>query len=128
MNWEQVGNPPEESNPRRMPLLSTFIETSQSHRFRRCAKAVGEPPYRGRDGEAGVGKTRSAGRLPGGISRETAERAAGEVWSGDKIAFYTPEATMSPKRLEQDLLYLHAQMKRIGGLTPPLMRAGETAW
>jgi hypothetical protein len=53
-------------------------------------------------------------KVPGGEPVAPAER-----W---RIALYTPEALMSAKRLEQDLLQLHWQMNKRASLTPPCVQ------
>jgi len=45
------------------------------------------------------------------------------------MAFYTPEPSMSAKRLEQEILRLHVQMKMLSSLTSPLLREqGALRW
>ena len=76
-------------------------------------------------GDAGVGKTLSARRYTQWDQMEG-------VWLGDvekpeggmnwRRAFYTPEVQMSTKRLEQDLLHVHWQMKKRSTLVPPAVQ------
>ena len=120
-------NPQDESGPRRTPpLLSTFIETRQAHRFMKvCQGSLENRLIALVIGEAGVGKTSTARRFA--CWEEHEKRLSGEVTGTglggeSKIAFFTPDPLMSPKRLEQELLHLHAQMKRLSSMTPPVMR------
>src|SRR5947208_6465269 len=123
---EASENPQEESEARRTPLLSTFIETRQSHRFMKVCKGSLENRlialcY----GKAGVGKTRTARCFSRWeeYEKQLCGEATGTGLGVDgKIAFFTPDPLMSPKRLEQELLHLHAQMKQLISMTPPLMR------
>lgn len=111
---------------KREPLLSTFIETSQYQRFVEVCEACRRHCFIGVCyGEAGVGKTRSAERFTqwDQVEQQLRGQVGGGLKGEGKIAFYTPEATMSPKKLEQDLLHLHAQMERFSSLTPPLMQS-----
>lgn len=110
---------------KREPLLSTFIETSQYQRFAEVCESCRRHCFIGVCyGEAGVGKTRSAERFTqwNQVEQQLRGQVAGGLKGEGKVAFYTPEATMSPKKLEQDLLHLHAQMERFSSLTPVLMQ------
>ncbi len=119
-------NPQDESEPRRTPLLSTFIETRQSRRFMKvCTGSLENHLIALCYGEAGVGKTRAARRFArwGEYEKLLSGEVAGTGLGVDgKIAFFTPDPLISPKRLEQELLHLHAQMKQLSSMTPPLMR------
>lgn len=111
---------------KREPVLSTFIETSQYQRFVDVCESCQRHRFIGVCyGVAGVGKTRSAERFTqwDQVKQQLRGEIGGEVKGKGKIALYTPETTMSPKRLEQDLLHLHAQMERLSSLTPPLMQS-----
>lgn len=114
------------------PLLTGFIETRQYHRFVECCVACQQDRCIGVCyGDAGVGKTRSSWhytqwdqmeRMVKGeedhLQTEEWEEPA-ERW---RIALYTPEALMSAKRLEQDLLHLHWQMSKRASLAPPCVQ------
>ena len=112
---------------KREPMLSTFIETSQYQRFAEVCESCQRHHFIGVCyGAAGVGKTRSAERLTGWeqVKKQLSGEVGGGVKGEGKIAFYTPEATMSPKKLEQDLLHLHARMERLSSLSPAWMESG----
>jgi DNA transposition AAA+ family ATPase len=115
---EQV-NPAHRVPSKREPVLSTFIETSQYRRFVEVAESCRQHGFIGVCyGAAGVGKTRSAWRLTGWDEMEPQLKGGGGVKGDGKVALYTPETTMSPKKLEQELLHLHAQMERLSSLSP----------
>jgi DNA transposition AAA+ family ATPase len=106
-------------------MLSTFIETSQYQRFAEVCDSCRRHRFIGVCyGAAGVGKTRSAERLTqwDQVEQQLRGQVGGGLKGEGKVAFYTPEATMSAKKLEQELLHVHAQMERLSSLTPPLMQ------
>jgi DNA transposition AAA+ family ATPase len=111
---------------KREAVLSTFIETSQYQRFVEVCESCQRHRFIGVCyGAAGVGKTRSAERFTqwDQVEQQLKGLVGGGIKGEGKIAFYTPETTVSPKKLEQDLLHLHAQMERFSSLTPPLMQS-----
>lgn len=117
---------PSETPSKREPVLSTFIETSQYRRFVEVCTLCRQQHFIGVCyGAAGVGKTRSALRFTqwDQVEQQLRGEVRGGVKGEGKIAFYTPEATMSPKKLEQELLHLHAQMERLSSLIPPSMQS-----
>ncbi len=124
MNRADVPNK-RETRAEQVPMLSTFIETRQYHRFVEVGLACQQNGFIAIcHGEAGVGKTRSARCLThwDQMERQLSREAGGEGSGGEsKVAFFTPDALMSAKRLEQEILHLHAQMKRLTSLEPPLM-------
>lgn len=117
--FEQV-SPAHRVPGKREPVLSTFIETSQYRRFVEVGEACRQHGFIGVCyGAAGVGKTRSARRLTSWDQMEQQLRERGGGLKGEgKVAMYTPETTMSPRKLEQELLHLHAQMERLSSLSP----------
>src|ERR1051326_5695867 len=117
--------------------LSSFVETKQYRLFTEFCETCQVYRYIGVCyGEAGVGKTRSARRLTRWDQMErrlvgdAEKQAPGAHEDGQgSMAFYTPEPSMSAKRLEQEILRLHVQMKMLSSLTSPLMREqGALRW
>ncbi len=106
-------------------ILSTFIETSQYQRFVDVCESCQRHHFIGVCyGEAGVGKTLSARRYThwDQMTRLLSGEEEGILTDG-KVAFFTPEILCSPKRLEQELLHLHAQMRQLSSLTLPLTKS-----
>ena len=111
--------------PRVGELLSTFIETSQYQQFVDVCVSCQRHHFIGVCyGEAGVGKTLSARRYTHWDQMSRLLNGVEEELPVDgKVAFFTPEILYSPKRLEQGILHLHAQMQQLSSLTPPLMKS-----
>lgn len=118
-----------ESSGRNHPLLSGFIQTRQYDRFVECCEACQQDSCIGVcHGDAGVGKTLSSRRytqwdqMERMLEGEEGKQQVSEPTERWRIALYTPEALMSAKRLEQELLQLHWQMSKRSSLTPPCVQ------
>lgn len=107
-------------------MLPGFIETKHYHRFVELCEACQQACSMGVCyGDAGVGKTLSARRYTQwdqmeGVLMGEAEKPERET--NLRRALYPPEVQMSAKRLEQDLLHLHWQMKKRSTLEPPAVQ------